>query len=393
MKKNQSIHGLSPCSFKMLRIMKLTVFLMLISFVSVFASETYSQTTRLTLKAEAERLEDFLNKIEKQSEFRFFYSAKIDVDQKVSGDFKNNKITEILDGIKDEAGINYEVTGRQIILSPIAVEDSGEKPIAGVQQKAISGKIIDDTGQPVPGVTVVVKGTTHGTITDVDGNYSLSNIPDGAILRFSFIGMKAQEITVGDQITINITMVFDSIGLEEVVTIGYGTRKRANLTGAVDQVSGEKLSERPVANITQALQGVMPGLNIKSNGGDPRKNPEINIRGFNSINGGSPLILVDGIAGNINAINPNDIESISVLKDVASAAIYGARGAFGVILITTKKGSAGQPTISYSNNFGWTTNTTRTDFESDPYVHAKAQQDAIYGYNGGSYTGFDDEDW
>jgi hypothetical protein len=225
----------------MLRIMKLTFSLILISFLGVFASESYSQTTRLTLSAENLRLEDFLVEIENQSEFRFFYTGKIDVEQKINGDFRNRKITEILDEIVKEVNIKYEVMGRQIILSP---KDEIYE-ITVQQPKSISGKVIDSEGFPLPGVTVVVKGTTTGTVTDTDGGYSFSNIPSDATLQFSFVGMRTQEVIVGNQSTINITMEADAIGIEEVVAIGYGTMKKSDLTGSVASVKNENVNAFP----------------------------------------------------------------------------------------------------------------------------------------------------
>src|SRR5690606_1804132 len=175
--------------------------------------------------------------------------------------------------------------------------------------------------------------------------------------------------------------------------VGYGVQKKAHLTGAVSQVNAEDIALRPDANIATTLQGLMPGLNIQMNDGDPSATPDINVRGFNSINGGSPLVLIDGIEGDITRVNPNDVESVTVLKDAASAAIYGARGAFGVILITTRTGKEGDMVVNYSNNFGWTTPTTRTDFITDPYLYGKTIDAAIFGYNGTSYTNYNDLDW
>ncbi len=371
MKKNRCIHGVSPCVIKMLRIMKLTVFLMLISFIGVFASETYSQTTKLSLKVDKISLEDFLIKIENQSEFRFFYTGNIDVEKKVSGEFKNKLITEILDDVKEEAGIKYEVMGRQIVLSPI---NSGKVLKSLQQQKTVSGKVTDESGQPLPGVTVVVKGTTTGTVTDMDGNYTIAGIPDNATLLFSFIGMKSQEVAVGNQTSINITMAVDSIGLEEVVAVGYGTQRKGELTVSVSQVKGELLESIPKTNIMEALSGRAAGVEVVSASGAPGAGSTIRIRGANSINSSAdPLYVIDGfpvaatsgslfegsrigLSGEptslLSMINPNDIESIEFLKDAAATSIYGARGANGVVIITTKAGKQGRSDITVSVNIG-----------------------------------------
>lgn len=338
MEKKRSIHGLSPCIIKMLKIMKLTVFLMLISFIGVFASETYSQTTKLTLKAEKISLEEFLIEIENQSEFRFFYTGKIDVEKKVSGEFKNQKITEILDEIKEETNIQYEVMGRQIILSP----NNAESTIKSIQQqKSVSGTVTDEFGDSLPGVTVIIKGTTQGTVTNASGEYSLRDIPKDAILQFSFVGMLTQEIEIGNQTTINVMMVIDAIGIEEVVAIGYGVVKKSDLTGSVGSLKAEEIAKQPVTRVDQALQGRVSGVQVTTINGAPGTGSSIRIRGGNSINAGNePLYVIDGFigGGDLNTINPNDIESIEILKDASSTAIYGSRGSNGVILITTKRG-------------------------------------------------------
>src|SRR5699024_8838824 len=211
---------------------------------------------------------------------------------------------------------------------------------------------------------------------------------------FSSIGFLPEEIVIADESSIDVFLESQEAGLDEVIVVGYGTQKKENLTGAVSQINAEDISLRPSTSVATSLQGLMPGLNIQIDNGDPSATPELNVRGFNSINGGSPLVLVDGIEGDIARVNPDDIESVSVLKDAASSAIYGARGSFGVILITTKRGKSGAMKVDYTNNFGWTSPTTRTDFVSDPYVYAKTIDAAIFGYNGSSYAkGFNDMDW
>lgn len=229
-------------------------------------------------------------------------------------------------------------------------------------ERELGGRVTNEnTGEGIPGVTVIVKGTTKGTVTDVDGNYSLtiSDINPG-ILVFSFIGYDSREIVVGNQSTINIMLSESLSALDEFIVVGYGTKKRSNLTGAVDDINfSEVIGERPIANVTQMLQGALPNVNISPTnaGGEPGATTNINVRGIGTLtgNGGSPFILLDGLpitTSQMNAINPNDIETISVLKDAASAAIYGARGAYGVILITTKKGQADRGVqVDLSSNF------------------------------------------
>jgi TonB-linked SusC/RagA family outer membrane protein len=246
-----------------------------------------------------------------------------------------------------------------ITLPVLAMANTDNVAVEELQTRTITGTITDSEGEALAGVTVSVKGTSIGTITDTEGYYSLSDVPDGATLVVSYVGMTTQEIPIGDQTIIDVTLEPDYLGLEEVVVVGYGTKKKVNLTGAVSVASSEDLEDRPVANVQQALQGVVPNLFITTGvgTGEPGADMAMNIRGLTSIEGNSePYVLVDNIPMSINDVDPMDIESISVLKDVASSAIYGARAAYGVILITTKSGSKekGGVSVSYSNNFART---------------------------------------
>ena len=222
----------------------------------------------------------------------------------------------------------------------------------------IKGAVKGVDGMPVPGATVIVKGTNIGTVTDFEGNFSLGNVPSGATLQISFIGMKTQEAAIGNKTVINITLFEESFGVDEVVVVGFGTQKKVNLTGAVGVVEAKQLESRPVQNVVQALQGTVAGLNISTQGlgGALNAGRSINVRGTGTISGsssGSPLVLIDGMEGSLDAINPQDIDNISVLKDAASAAVYGSRAPFGVILVTTKKGKSGKVQVNYNNNFSW----------------------------------------
>jgi TonB-linked SusC/RagA family outer membrane protein len=234
--------------------------------------------------------------------------------------------------------------------------DDGGAPIVQ-QQRSVRGTVVDEKGEPVIGANIVIKGTPgSGTISDVDGKFSL-NVQSGATLTVSCIGFKTQDVAVGNETSLKITMREDAELLDEVVVVGYGTQKSVNLTGAVAQVSSKTIENRSVTNISQALQGQVANLNItSSSGGAPGSTPNINIRGYTGLGTpASPLIVIDGIqGGDINTINMNDVESVSVLKDAASAAIYGSSAPYGVILITTKKGQKGQKaTITYNNNIGF----------------------------------------
>lgn len=264
-----------------------------------------------------------------------------------------------------------------------------------IQQGNIcKGVVKDETGESIIGASVLVKGTTNGTITDIDGNFTLSNLKKGDVIEVSYIGYKSQEIVWNGQ-AINIVLKTDTQDLEEVVVVGFGSQKKENLTGAVSQVKmDDVLGSRPVVNAMSALQGTMPGLQITPNGdaAGPGQAKTFNIRGTTSINGGSPLVLIDNVPGDIDMLNPEDIESISVLKDAASSAIYGARAAFGVILVTTKKGKTGQKAqLNYNNNFGFQKSINRPETATS-LQWMQAYLDAEF--NAGKYyTGQDMRRW
>lgn len=247
---------------------------------------------------------------------------------------------------------------------------------ASAQDHAITGTVTsseDNSG--LPGVNVILKGTATGTVTDVEGNYSLNVPGDDASLVFSSVGYVTEEVLVGSQSVINLTLQADITALEEIVVIGYGTQQKVNLTGAVGTASGEVLENRPIVNVGDGLQGIIPNLTITQRNGDPSDSRvDFNIRGYESINGGSPLILIDGVPGDINRLNPNDVESVTVLKDAAASAVYGARAAFGVMLITTKKGKKGEKiNISFGAEFAAAKPIMFIDPISDPYDYAVAR--------------------
>jgi TonB-linked SusC/RagA family outer membrane protein len=309
------------------------------SVAQIFAANTYSQNTRLSVNLKNVATKTVLSQIEDKSQFYFIYDATVvDVEKKISIESENELITNILDKLFEGTNVVFKINDRQIALTTESISSVVQ------QQKSISGKVTDSSGVPLPGVTVVVKGTTTGVITDMDGKYTLAKVPENAILQFSFVGMKTQEIVMAGKANINVVMREEAVGIEEVVAIGYGVQKKESLTGAVDQVKMQDvIGNRPVSNLATALQGSISGVKITSGSGMPGQSSSIDIRGTMSINGGSPLILVDNVpVGDIKSINPSDIESVSVLKDASSSSIYGGRAAFGVILITTKKGIRNQ---------------------------------------------------
>jgi len=244
------------------------------------------------------------------------------------------------------------------------------------QEISVTGKVSSADDQlPLPGASIVVKGTTQGTVTNANGEYQL-NAPTDGTLVFSFVGMQAKEVPVNGRIQIDVFLEQELTDIGEVVVVGYGTQKKVNVSGAVDAIDAKQLESRPIVNISQGLQGLAPNLNIDFVSGEPGQAARINIRGMTSINGGEPLILIDGVpadAWELNRLTPEDVSDISVLKDAASAAIYGARAAFGVVLITTKSGREEGVNISYNNNLAWSKPTVLPDKTNDPYIYLRLQ--------------------
>jgi len=351
----ESYRMYSNCQ-KLLLIMKITIFLLFFGLINLVAGPSYSQNTKISLDMKDVSIESVLSKIEDVSEFYFLFNQKlIDVERKVDVVAKELLIKDILSEIfpKD---VKFIVSDRQIVLTPAQGSTELETIL---QQLTVIGTITDSqTGEAIPGVNVVVKGTTIGAITDATGNYSLTVPGRNVTLVFSFIGYTHQEIPLDGRATLNVSLVSEMTGLEEVVVIGYGTQKKVNVTGAISVVSKAEMEERPVATVQQALQGLAPNLSITPSnaGGEPGATMNMNIRGLTSFSGSNaPYVLVDGIPMEINDIDPSDIESVSILKDAASASIYGARAAYGVILITTKTGKDNKTgvNVSYSTNYAW----------------------------------------
>lgn len=260
---------------------------------------------------------------------------------------------------------------------------SGGRPSASVDQVRVkvlvSGIVVDATGAPLPGATVRERATGNGTVTNIDGHFSLS-VSSEASLEVSFVGYATKVVPVAGQQELKIVLVEDAAALDEVVVVGYGIQKKVNLSGSVDQIGAKELEKRPIADLSRGLQGMIPNLNIDFTSGEPGQAANINIRGEASINGGSPLILIDGVAADVEEMNrllPEDIESLSVMKDASSAAIYGARAAFGVILITTKQGKGDRIQVDYNSNFAWKRPSTLTEKTSDPYIYLKLKNIAV----------------
>ena len=266
---------------------------------------------------------------------------------------------------------------------------------ANAQNRAVSGTVLDAQQQPVIGASVLVAGTRQGTVTDPDGAFSM-NIPAGNVtLEIACLGYITVNTTVPEGTSkIVVTLEEDNMLLEETVVVGYGTQKKVNLTGAITSVDSKSLENRTSHSVSAMLQGSVPGLNISTSSGNPGSTGSINVRGYTSINGADPLVLIDGAVGDLDRVNPNDIESISVIKDAAAAAVYGARAAFGVILVTTKSGKSedGKATVRYSGRFGWEEPTTSTDYETSGYWSVYTHNVFRMNSEGNKYVKYDEYD-
>ena len=348
---------------KMFRIMRIT-FILVCCFVFYASGNTYSQT-RLSLNAFDVTIEELIQQIESQSKYVFLYQASdLDLRKKINQEFKNATIDDILKVVLKDENVSYEIFNRQILLT----KESDGIVLENFQiEKKVSGRVTDISGGPLPGVSVVIKGTSQGTITNGEGNYFLSNVPASATLVFSFVGMKLEEIKVAGRSLIDVMMQEETIGLEEVVAIGYGVQKKKLVTGATVQVKGEELAKMVTPNIIDAMKGQTPGVFISSASAQPGEAPKIVVRGLGTVNSSVPLFIVDGVqTEDISFLNSNDIESIDILKDAASAAIYGVNGANGVILITTKTGKSGKARISYNGYMG-----IQNLYKKMPYLNAQ----------------------
>lgn len=334
------------------RTMRISIFLLLFSAFSLMANNGHSQNAKVTIKQNNVPLEFILNEIESQTDYLFIYKEEVNVTSRKSIQVKNKPVSEVLSTLLSGTAISYKMQGNHIILTLKNIIDVQQRQ---QQQNRITGVVFDRVGEPLIGVSVNVKGTTQGGITDLNGQFSV--VADmGDVLQFSYIGYTLQEVLLKNLTPLKVVLEEDVKILDEVIVVGYGTQKKVNLTGAVASVDSKMLKDRPVQNATQALMGISPGLNITQNEGLLNSSPNINVRGMTTIGQGSsgnPLVLIDGIEGNLSILNPDDIESISILKDASSAAIYGSRAAFGVILVTTKRGSVAPTRVSYKSSFRW----------------------------------------
>ncbi len=375
MKKNDDFPGTVCDSFrvlKILKIMKLTALFFIFTVLQVFAEDTYSQATKLSMDLGETTVEQVLKKIESESEFYFLFNQKlVDVSREVQGSFRDEKIDKILASVFGGTDVDFIVMDRQIILSP---REYLAEARASLQPPTVTGTVTDVDGNPLIGATVQIKGTTSGTVTDMDGSYRIT-VPEDATLVFSYVGYSIEEVAVAGQTTINVQLEEEVRELEEIVVIGYGTRQKKDVTTSISTIDSREITESIGMSPELAMQGRMTGVHVSSPGGDPTDRPTVRVRGVNTWGIASPLYVIDGVpmtefgsgaeaqevtgAGTLRTpinimtlINPSDIESISVLKDASAAAIYGVRAANGVILITTKKGKAGRPRVNFDARYG-----------------------------------------
>lgn len=355
--KNNTLSGRycfkNPRFKQIFRIMRISTFLLMVCVFCSYAGNAHSQNAKVSIRMNNVKLDKILNEIENQTDYLFIYNNQVDINKITSVKVKNEAVAQVLDRILSGTGINYELEGTHIILTTEAIKDLH----AQQQAKTVTGTVTDVSGEPIIGANIRIKGTTTGTITDIDGNFSIEAEPQ-SVIEVSYIGYLTQETVINNQKSIRFLLKEDTKTLDEVVVIGYGVQKKADLTGSVANINTEKLNTQSNANIGQALQGKIAGVDIVSQGGAPGSGTRIMVRCIGTLNNASPLYIVDGMYMNsIDHINPNDIASIDVLKDASSAAIYGSRAANGVIIVTTKEGSntEGKPIIDLSVNLGIST--------------------------------------
>ncbi len=368
MKKNRLFDYLARAGWKKcVRIMKLTTFLVLLFVID--ASASFSQSTKISVKVENGTLSEIFSKIEEQSEYRFFYqNEQIRDSGRKTVDATDKNVLDVMNELLMETGLSFKLIDRNIIVFP-----KSENPMGKVirQQKSVSGKVTDSSGQPIPGASVVIKGTTTGTITDTKGVYSLSNISENTILQISFIGMKSRNIPVGSKSVIDIVLEPDNQAIGEVVVTALGMKREKKALGfAMQEVKGESL-DKPRTSIAEALQGEIAGAQISSNATGPGGSTRIVLRGQTGLTAGSPLWVIDGMpvkgnttggggwgggsddGGGINDLNLDNVESVSVLKGANASALYGSRAKNGVIVITTKRANSEEITVEYKGVYTW----------------------------------------
>ena len=329
-------------------------------FCLSWLSPATAQTVPVTLDFKDAELKTVMSSIEKQTTYLFLYDSDLNLSLKVTVKLSKQPLTVALKQIFEQTSYSYEVSGNNIVLKKQVIPS------------VVKGKVVDAEGLPFPGAMIMILGTSQGTLTDGNGDYELQ-IPSGVAsskLELSCLGYQTQVVSIPASGKMDFVIREEALNLDEVVVVGYGVQKKLNLTGAVSVVDGDNLQNRSAANVTDLLKGAMPNVNITSSGraGDYAT---INIRGVNSIASSTgPLVMVDGVEADLRDVNPNDVESISVLKDASASAVYGARAGFGVVLVTTKKSSDDRISVSYNGKVSVSSPTVSTDFENRGYYSA-----------------------
>lgn len=339
---------------------KLLMVLVMLGGVIQMNAQNTSQTITLNLRNVS--IQEFMKQIESRTNFTFIYrDILMDTKKDVSIQVSNKPLVEVVKTVLDQKGLEASYNNNTIVLTK-------KKEVAKPASKTISGVVTDASGEPIIGATVMDVNSTEGTITDFDGRFTLS-LSKGENIQISYVGYKSETINTSGKSTFSVILKEDIANLEEVVVVGYGTQKKVNLTGAVSVVSADQIQNRPSGSVVSLLQGAVPNLNVNMTSGRPGGSGTLNIRGATSINGGSPLVLIDGIEASLEHLNPNDIASVTVLKDASASAIYGARAAYGVILVTTisKDRDSDKIKVSYNGSYGIGRSTTSTDFETRGY--------------------------
>lgn len=347
MKKNDVGESYIPIFSKTIRIMSITTFL-LVCVVCCLSASTYAQDKKLTINRQNTSIIEILKELEQVSEFTFFFhDDKVNAHREASVNIQNASIEDVLTQVLKNTGYEYKIIDRQVL-----IKATDRLATAQQQKRNISGTVIDGYGDPIIGANIMEKGTANGTISDINGNFTLG-ISSGTSFVVSYIGYLTQEVNIGAASSYSIVMAEDANTLEEVVVVGYGTMKKKDLTGAISTVSGEALSARKTTQLSTALQGATAGVMVTRDNSAPGATATIRVRGITTMSSNDPLVIVDGVPGDINLVNPEDVENISVLKDAASASIYGSRAAAGVILITTKRANETSMSLTYNFEYGW----------------------------------------
>lgn len=354
-------------------IMKITALALFIFVGTAFATESYSQVMKVTVVADKISTGKVINEIEKQTDYLFVYNVnEVNLQRTIQVNAENKSVAEVLNKVFEGTNIYYAMEGKNIMLMSRTKENQSAN-----QTNKVTGVVKDTNGETIIGANVTVKGQSIGTITDIDGRFVI-DAPADAVLQITYIGYTSQEINIGNKKELNIILKEDAKALDEVVVVGYGVQKKVNLTGSVSNVTRESIENRPITQTSQALAGLTSGITVSQSSGRPGGDQaSLKIRGVGTFSsaGSDPLVLIDGLSGSINDVDPNNIESISVLKDAASAAIYGTRAANGVILIETKRGKKGTTQVSYNGYVGWQTATQLPDL-LDSWDYAAMRNEA-----------------